>query len=151
MNAPLLHWRGTPAGTCPGRDDPDAALVSLPVSITCQVCLFESHRQTERDPEPFGHRGHPTDNEVLRSRRVGERLGVTLAVLADQGFNTQEAIAFIAGVSFDAGRRQGETWHSLDNARSTIEGLLLGRAAKEWSLGVLSQAMDEIASLLEGD
>jgi hypothetical protein len=95
--------------------------------------------------EPYGHRGHPTSTEVIRAAVLRPRLGVTLAVLCEHGFSFEEARGFVAGVAWEIGAHDaGETWSDLSSAKKTLDSVLFGRAAKEWSLGLLDQAIEQI-------
>lgn len=98
--------------------------------------------------EPFGHRGHPTSGERFRARGTAARLGVTIATLRDQGFHYDEALAFISGVCTEVARNRGESWSNDGNAKTTLEGLLLGHAAKTWALDVIDIAMGTIHDML---
>lgn len=98
--------------------------------------------------EPPGHRGHPTDAECARASTVSERLGVALRCLCDSGFSEADARAFLAGVAWEIGQRDGETWHNPRSTKFTIDGLLNGRAAKMWSLLMIERAIEQIQEVL---
>ena len=62
-------------------------------------------------PEPFGHRGHPTEFEIKRARKLSSRIDRVITLLAKQEFSRDEAIAFIAGTAFDRARATERHWH----------------------------------------
>lgn len=103
---------------------------------------------TRNPDEPQGHRGHPTEREVRRARKLQPLLARAVHHLEAQGFGYGEAIAFIAGIAHDKAADLGETWSVEYNAISTIDGILAGRAAKEWSIQALILALYEVGSLL---
>lgn len=101
------------------------------------------------DPEPHGHRGHPTNGELLRARRTGERIGATITRLQENRFTHDEATAFIAGIAHEKALGRGETWHNVAGSRRSVEGVLAGGGAKDWSLDAINLALVEISDLLE--
>lgn len=112
------------------------------------ACTWTTQKQmTETEPE--GHRGHPTSGEECRARALGQRLGALVAHLQDHGFLEQEAIAFVAGAAHEIARERGESWGSVQNAKLTVANLLLGRAAKTWSLDAITLAITSVDDLLE--
>lgn len=101
--------------------------------------------------EPPGHRGHPTDGEVYRSRGVRERVQMTIAILENHGFKTEEAIAFISGVCTEVAREHGsERWMQtgLSSARRSLEVIIAGGASKNWVMDIVDLALPVIHDLL---
>lgn len=98
--------------------------------------------------EPFGHRGHPTWYETQRARYVGERIGTTIEQLVHEGFGEREAIAFIAGIAFERATKDGETWHSISGALRTVDHVLHGGLAKQWSLDAILVALNDIGAIM---
>lgn len=98
--------------------------------------------------EPFGHRGHPSEFEVRRARRLAIRIERAVARLEREGFDRGEAIAFIAGIAYVKAQQSGETWASPDNAIRSVEGMIEGRAAKEWGISAVVLALFEVVDLM---
>lgn len=99
--------------------------------------------------EPYGHRGHPTEFETRRAHKIAVYLDRAMVRLERHGFGRDEAVAFIAGVAYQKALDEGEGWSNQHNAVETIERLLIGRAAKEWSEHAIILALFEIADVTE--
>lgn len=99
--------------------------------------------------EPQGHRGHPSEAEVRRARKIAVYLERAIDRLQRQGFSEREAVTFVAGASFAKASQEGETWSKPENAIDTIERIRLGRGAKEWSEHAIILALFEIGDLLK--
>ena len=97
--------------------------------------------------EPHGHRGHPFDREARRAAKLRVYVERALVRLERQGFSPPEAIAFLAALAYDRADRQGETWANPYNAIGTVERILEGRGAKEWSMDALVLALYDIGEL----
>lgn len=97
--------------------------------------------------EPHGHRGHPFDREERAARKLAVYLERAIARLVKEGFSRDEAVAFIAGIAYSKAEASGETWSNPYNATQTIERVLAGRAAKDWSISALVLALYEIGDL----
>lgn len=98
--------------------------------------------------EKFGHRGHPTNIELVTAAHVRYRLGVCIVMMSEQGFSHDEAVAFLAGIAHEEGVNQGETWGSTRGAIETIENVLMERGAKEWSLSLIRYALGVVHDLM---
>lgn len=95
--------------------------------------------------EPYGHRGHPTQQEIGLSLILSGRLGVALAALSEHGFSHREGVSFISGAAWELGNTvHGETWSSPDSAKNTVEGLLFGRSTKMWAIGLITVVLDQL-------
>ena len=99
--------------------------------------------------EPHGHRGRPAEYEVRAARNIAPRLGATVVLLRLEGFSHNEATMFLAGLAYSNAETAGETWHSPMATKSTIEGIMIGRAAKEWSIVAIIAAMDQVSEMLD--
>jgi hypothetical protein len=97
---------------------------------------------------PGVHVGHPTAQETARAHAVSQRLGVALVALCEHGMSADEARSFVAGIAWEIGKRQGDTWHDVRACCRTVENLTMGRAAKMWSLWLVSKAIDELQEVL---
>jgi hypothetical protein len=54
----------------------------------------------------------------------------------------------VANIAHEIGQGDGETWHDVGSARLTVNSLIAGRAAKDWSLGMIERALNEIKEAL---
>lgn len=98
--------------------------------------------------EPHGHRGHPTQLEKVRARRLTPRLNDAIARLEIAGFDHTSAVGFIAGAAWELGTQDGETWTNPANARFTVTSLSLGHAARTWSIGLIHRVLNDLEGAL---
>lgn len=70
-----------------------------------------------------------------------------MAQLVDQGFTVDEGLAFLTATAYELSFWQDERWSSLASARTTVESVFIGHAAKFWSLRIIVKAIDEIKNL----
>ena len=98
--------------------------------------------------EPFGHRGHPTEGEVRQARRLAVYVERAIRRLMANGFDEQEAVAFIAGLATGHAERTGESWVPGEpGAMRTVQGIREGRAAKQWSHDASVLALFDVGEL----
>lgn len=74
---------------------------------------------------------------------------MVVTLLQEEGFKDREAISFLAGVAHDKAVHLGESWSTPAQARRTIEQVLGGRAAKEWSIDAIMAAILEVELLFK--
>lgn len=100
------------------------------------------------EQEPFGHRGHPTEDEVKRAARLAVYVERAIRRLMFNGFDEQEAVAFIAGLAAGHAERTGESWVPGEpGALRTLQGIREGRAAKQWSHDAIVLALYDVGEL----
>lgn len=93
--------------------------------------------------EPTEHRGHPSQTEETRARRLKPYLERVLNRLRSQGYDDpHKALAELAMLY--ANDQSMENWADVGSAMRTIDTMISGGAAKHWSMDVLEQVMREL-------